>query len=71
MNIKLILWIGPKSTVSFKASSNTNKRTVTSQQEREAIVNEAKGQKRIRCTFWPQCTKGAECPFFHPTKLCP
>ncbi|RKP12761.1 hypothetical protein BJ684DRAFT_16787 [Piptocephalis cylindrospora] len=23
-----------------------------------------------RCSFWPNCTKGHECPYFHPTQLC-
>ncbi|ORY05761.1 hypothetical protein K493DRAFT_33452 [Basidiobolus meristosporus CBS 931.73] len=23
-----------------------------------------------RCTFWPNCTKGEDCKFFHPTKPC-
>ncbi|KAK9721173.1 mRNA-binding protein nab2 [Basidiobolus ranarum] len=23
-----------------------------------------------RCTFWPNCSKGEECKFFHPTKPC-
>lgn len=23
-----------------------------------------------RCSFWPNCTKGSECPYFHPSELC-
>jgi hypothetical protein len=26
--------------------------------------------KRKRCTFWPQCANGAQCPFYHPTENC-
>ena len=26
--------------------------------------------KKVRCTFWPQCTKGDACPFHHPSLPC-
>ncbi|OMH80178.1 Nuclear polyadenylated RNA-binding protein NAB2 [Zancudomyces culisetae] len=29
------------------------------------------GTKLIRCTNWPYCKAGNECPYFHPTKMCP
>ncbi|KAI9004417.1 hypothetical protein DFJ74DRAFT_693374 [Hyaloraphidium curvatum] len=28
-------------------------------------------ERPVRCKFWPDCSKGAECPFHHPTELCP
>lgn len=27
-------------------------------------------KKSIRCTFWPNCEKGEQCPFLHPNKPC-
>ncbi|KAI9288376.1 hypothetical protein BC943DRAFT_316385 [Umbelopsis sp. AD052] len=34
-------------------------------------VEEQKERKeRVRCTFWPNCKKGDECPFWHPRTLC-
>jgi hypothetical protein len=27
-------------------------------------------KKLIRCTFWPMCDKGDQCPFLHPNKQC-
>lgn len=29
-----------------------------------------KNKKLIRCTFWPQCDKGDQCPYLHPNKPC-
>ncbi|KAI8348030.1 hypothetical protein EDC96DRAFT_313110 [Choanephora cucurbitarum] len=28
-------------------------------------------KKKERCKYWPACKNGKECPFFHPTKMCP
>lgn len=25
---------------------------------------------KVRCTFWPSCDKGDQCPFIHPNKPC-
>ncbi|KAM3583041.1 hypothetical protein VKS41_004796 [Umbelopsis sp. WA50703] len=35
------------------------------------IEAEKKDKKeRVRCTFWPNCSKGEDCPFWHPRTLC-
>mmetsp|Transcript_27616 Transcript_27616/g.54289 ORF Transcript_27616/g.54289 Transcript_27616/m.54289 type:complete len:529 (+) Transcript_27616:39-1625(+) len=26
--------------------------------------------KLVKCVFWPNCTKGSDCPFHHPSELC-
>lgn len=28
------------------------------------------GGKKVRCQFWPQCAKGNNCQYFHPTRMC-
>jgi hypothetical protein len=30
----------------------------------------SKNKKLIRCTFWPACDKGEQCPYLHPNKPC-
>lgn len=32
--------------------------------------NETNKKKLIRCTFWPMCDKGEQCPYLHPNKPC-
>jgi hypothetical protein len=32
--------------------------------------SEANKKKLIRCTFWPMCDKGEQCPYLHPNKQC-
>lgn len=32
--------------------------------------NVTKTKKLIRCTFWPNCDKGEQCPYLHPNKPC-
>lgn len=27
-------------------------------------------ERPVRCVFWPDCAKGNECPFFHPSEVC-
>ncbi|OMJ28269.1 Nuclear polyadenylated RNA-binding protein NAB2, partial [Smittium culicis] len=29
------------------------------------------GLKRTKCSSWPLCNLGNDCPYFHPTKICP
>ncbi|OLY85391.1 Zinc finger CCCH domain-containing protein 14 [Smittium mucronatum] len=29
------------------------------------------GLKRTKCSKWPLCESGSDCPYFHPTKACP
>jgi hypothetical protein len=36
----------------------------------EASPTKAQSTQKPRCVFFPACTKGAECPFFHPTEPC-
>ncbi len=34
------------------------------------VKSDSKKQKKVRCSFWPNCTKGDDCPFVHPTEDC-
>jgi len=36
----------------------------------ENAENSPTKKRKIRCTFWPACDKGAECPYVHPNKPC-
>lgn len=42
---------------------------VPSFEDADSAQGEGKS-KRKRCTFWPQCANGAQCPFYHPTENC-
>ncbi|KAL6043816.1 putative 2-ketogluconate transporter [Balamuthia mandrillaris] len=50
----------------------------TAQEEQEAEeeagsrgqATKIASQKVKRCTYWPACTKGDECQYFHPTEIC-
>jgi len=35
-----------------------------------APTSTAPSGKKIKCRFFPNCTNGAKCPFYHPTQLC-
>ncbi|KXS10811.1 hypothetical protein M427DRAFT_462037 [Gonapodya prolifera JEL478] len=35
------------------------------------VIEERVESKPVRCGYWPQCKKGAECRFWHPVELCP
>ena len=35
-----------------------------------SVSSEATKKKLIRCSFWPMCDKGEQCPYLHPNKPC-
>lgn len=47
--------------------ANQIKSELSSHEEREV----RREPKRERCKYWPTCSKGKQCPFFHPTRICP
>jgi hypothetical protein len=68
--------IGPRTNTSFKqpAGSKRGRSATMDEQQKEAIRSnalESTDTRLKRCTFWPQCAKGTDCPFHHPSELCP
>ncbi|KAI8055806.1 hypothetical protein BDF22DRAFT_672284 [Syncephalis plumigaleata] len=77
-NVKFTVNLGPRTSANtFKSTSKKGKTTSSVEdQQREAIKTQALEDATIntnktRCSFWPQCAKGSECPYHHPSTLCP
>jgi len=58
----------------FNNKKRTQERTESTSMElieAEPIVTETRKKvKRIRCGYWPQCTKGDSCLYHHPSEPC-
>ncbi|RKP27616.1 hypothetical protein SYNPS1DRAFT_26744 [Syncephalis pseudoplumigaleata] len=79
-SVKFTVNLGPRTNANtFKSTPKKGKASPgEEQQQREAIRSQAledasmgtTTSRKARCSYWPQCAKGAACTFHHPTTLC-
>lgn len=60
---------GQKRKLSDDHDVNENEQDEAMDLDEDAENSPAK-KRKIRCTFWPACDKGADCPYVHPNKPC-
>lgn len=53
-----------------QAALESDGRKVVSATEKVFCSHFAYGLRKVKCVFFPDCTKGADCPYFHPTEEC-
>jgi len=51
-------------------NDDENENRMDDEDENERETMKQKNKKLIRCTFWPTCDKGEQCPYLHPNKPC-